>query len=144
MFTFNLFGDPSLTLKGAIENNPPNKPTIIGFENGEIDVEYYYTIVTTEPENDEVSYYIDWGDDITSGWTRYLLSGEEYNVSHIWDSIGDYQIRVKAKDSFGVESDWSILEVSMPKTNIIRTSLFRIIFRNFEHNNFLYKLLDFE
>lgn len=140
LFTFNLFGDPSLTLEGAIENNPPEKPTILGEEMGAIHTEYYYTIVTTEPENDEVSYYVDWGDESVIEWTRYLPSGAEYNVSHIWDSVGSYQIRVKAKDSYGVESDWSTLEVRMPKRNIQNSILFKIIFKNNTLYNFIQNL----
>lgn len=141
MFTFNLFGDPTLTLEGAIDNKPPEKPQIIGEINGAINKEYTYTIISNEPENDEVSYFVDWGDNSNSGWTIYLQSGEECNVSHIWNSYGNYQIRAKAKDSFGVESDWSIIEVKMPKVNNLKINLLRNIFKIIKNPNFIQTFL---
>jgi len=90
-------------------NPPPNKPSISGPNSGKTGNTYNYTIITTDPEDDDVSYYVDWGDDNTGGWTRYLKSGEEYNVSHIWEEQGNYEIRVKAKDSYETESEWATL-----------------------------------
>ena len=58
------------------ENNPPNKPTITGNSSGKPGTEYEYTFVSTDPEEDEISYYIDWGDNTSTGWTRTLPSGE--------------------------------------------------------------------
>jgi len=100
-------------------NSPPNKPSMIGPSSGKAGNIYNYTFVTTDPEDDDVSYYVDWGDDNTGGWTRLLPSGEEYNVSHTWEEEGTYEIRVKAKDSYETESEWATLEVSMPKSKII-------------------------
>jgi len=34
-------------------------------------------------------------------------SGESVTASHTWTAAGRYDIRVKARDSFGAESDWS-------------------------------------
>jgi len=98
------------------ENLPPEKPTIIGPISGKPGVEYEYTILSTDSEGDEVSYYVDWGDGNTGGWTRMLPSGEEYNVYHTWEEEGNYIIKVKAKDDYSAESDWGTLEVSMPKS----------------------------
>ena len=95
-------------------NLPPNTPTIDGITNGNIDTEYTYTIAATDPDGDEVSYYIDWDDDSSSGWTRYLPSGSSFNASHTWSEQGLYIIRVKAKDRSEAESEWRTLEVTMP------------------------------
>jgi len=99
-------------------NNPPNKPTIKGPISGKPGTEHTYIIITTDPEGDEVSYFIDWGDGTSSGWIRYRPSGIEFNSPHIWDMQGSYEIKVKAKDVYNAESDWTALEVSMPKNNI--------------------------
>jgi len=42
-------------------------------------------------------------------------SGEEIKLSHSWNEQKDYTIRVKAKNEYGSESDWTTLEISMPK-----------------------------
>jgi len=98
------------------QNSPPDKPEISGPNSGKISEEYSYVIVTNEPENDEVSYYIDWGDGSMDDWTMMLPSGEEYNVTHIWGEEGDYEIKVKAKDQYGDESPWSDpFSITMPQ-----------------------------
>ncbi|MBU1941896.1 MAG: FG-GAP repeat protein, partial [Candidatus Thermoplasmatota archaeon] len=43
-------------------NQPPNTPTITGTTNGKAGVEYDYTFTTTDPDDDEVYYWITWGD----------------------------------------------------------------------------------
>jgi len=103
------------------QNSPPDIPDISGPNSGKISEEHKYIIVTIEPENDEVSYFVDWGDGSIDDWTRMLPSGEEYNVSHIWEEEGTYIVKVKAKDSYETESDWATLEVSMPKNKGINT-----------------------
>lgn len=48
-------------------NKPPATPSITGSEKGKRGVTYLYTFETTDPENDRVSYYVDWGDGSNSG-----------------------------------------------------------------------------
>jgi len=61
-----------------------------------------------------VYYFVDWGDETNSSWLGPYISGEEANAKHMWNEDGIYNIRVKAKDMDGAESDWEILEVTMP------------------------------
>ncbi|GAG49194.1 unnamed protein product, partial [marine sediment metagenome] len=56
----NLFGDPSLSFYELEENDPPDTPEIYGPTRHEVGVEYEYTFVTTDPDGDEIYYYIDW------------------------------------------------------------------------------------
>jgi hypothetical protein len=108
-------------------NNPPNKPTINGNIKLVIDKEYHYTFISSDPEEDEISYFIDWGDNTYTGWTRTLLPGEYYNSSHNWSEKGSYTIKAKAKDIYGGESDWATLTVSMPKIQINNQIIQKII-----------------
>ena len=55
-------------------NNPPDKPNIYGPIRGKPGVEYVYEFKTRDPEDDDVSYYIEWGDGTNSGWTDYYPS----------------------------------------------------------------------
>ncbi len=104
-----------ITNKEAIKNNPPNIPTITGPTEGKVGVEQSYTIVTTDPDGDNVYYYIDWGDNTSSGWLGPYSSGESITANHTWNDRGYYIIKVKAKDDpDGDESDWQWLKVSMP------------------------------
>jgi len=97
-----------------IDNNPPIKPMITGQINGKIRQEYEYTIVTADPEGNNISYYINWGDGTNSGWIGPYPSGEEQTVSYTWNKKGTYTIQVKAKDNYSAESEWETLVVTMP------------------------------
>jgi len=110
-----------------VDNIPPNAPDIIGPANGKAGEECDYTFVTTDPNEDDVSYYIEWGDESVEDWSESYESDENFIASHTWDAEGTYTIRVKARDIHGAESDWSNLEVSMPKNK----QYVRIFFQRF-------------
>ncbi|MFA5101986.1 MAG: PKD domain-containing protein [Candidatus Thermoplasmatota archaeon] len=95
-------------------NTPPYTPDIQGPARGNPHVSYDFTVVTTDPDLDTVSYYIDWGDTTSSDWFGPFASGEEETVSHLWNEKGTYSVKVKAKDSKGAESDWGILSLKIP------------------------------
>ena len=97
-------------------NNPPNKPSIIGNKKGKIDNYYLYSFSADDPENNPVYYLVEWGDGSSSGWKGPYKSGEQINLSHSWDVMGFYSLNAKAKDIYGYESDYSSIEVRMPKS----------------------------
>jgi len=105
------------TLTYIITNtiHDPMKPTITGPTSGKPGIEYFYNISTNDPDNDPISYFIDWGDGANSGWTITYPSGELITVSHTWSARGSYEIKAKAKDIDERESEWNILEITMPK-----------------------------
>jgi hypothetical protein len=96
------------------ENHPPLTPIITGPAKGKIKVAIEYNFTTTDPDGDEISYFIDWGDETNSGWIGPYTSGEAITESHTWSKKGDYIIKAKAKDIYGNESDWGELSVNMP------------------------------
>jgi len=100
-----------------VVNIPPNTPDIIGPSKGKAGEKCEYKFVTTDPNEDDVSYYVEWGDESLENWSELYKSDENFTVGHIWNEKGDYTIRVKAKDIHGEESDWATFEVSMPKDN---------------------------
>ena len=77
---------------------PPEDPTISGPSEGEINISYNFTVVSTDKDNDTIQYTIEWGDgeDIT---TDFLSNGTTKKLSHAWSSAGDYTITVKAYDN---------------------------------------------
>jgi len=102
----------------TVGNLPPERPIITGTINGKAGNEYEYTIVTNDPESDDVSYYIDWGDNNTVYVGPYG-SGEEITVKHIWEEKETYIISIKSIDYYLDESDWATLAISMPKNKAI-------------------------
>jgi hypothetical protein len=113
------FGDPTLAI--ADESLAPEKPDVPeGAITGDANKEYTYTTSTIDPDGDQLYYLFDWGDEKFSGWAGPYNSGQTAEASHKWSEKGDYEIRVKAKDDHGVQSDWSDpLPISMPKNKQI-------------------------
>jgi choloylglycine hydrolase len=91
-------------------NQPPNKPnTPIGLANGSAKTEYTYKVnSTTDPDNeeDELYYKFDWDDGTYSVWLN-KAQVDYGSAFHAWKKRGNYDIRVKAKDIYGKESEWS-------------------------------------
>ena len=110
--------------QGRVTNEPPEKPTIIGQSGVTRGKEYKYYFISIDPEEDEIAYYIDWGDNTPAGWTESVPSGECYNSSHIWSEPGNYTIKAKAKDICGDESDWATFIVNVVKSKAINIPLF--------------------
>ena len=90
-----------------ILNYPPETPIITGPTTGHEGEELTFSTSTTDPEEDNIYYKFDWGDGNYSDWIGPYNSGETAEESNIWDEIGTYEIRVKAKDVNNKESDWS-------------------------------------
>ncbi|GAH14983.1 unnamed protein product, partial [marine sediment metagenome] len=119
-----------------IEDNPPAEPTIDGPTSGKPGTSYTYTISNIGIE--DVYFFIDWGDDTYTWWFGPYTSGETATASHIWEEQGTYTIRVKARDVYGLESDWAEpLSVSMPRNRAIKTPFLKFI----ENHPYLFPLL---
>ena len=108
-------------------NQPPNPLTISGPNNGKVGVSSTYNFNAVDPDDDQVKYIIDWGDGKTDT-TTMKPSGVDVAISHIWSEKGDYTIKAKAKDSYGAESDWATLTVTMPKNKAFNIPLFLQMF----------------
>ena len=111
------YQDPGAEI--IISSTPPSMPTITGPNSGKSGNSYDYTFVSNDPNNDNVYYYIEWGDGTISDWLGPYDSGYDTTISHIWSEQGTYQIKAKAKDSHGEESEWSTYEISMPRIKSI-------------------------
>jgi len=88
-------------------NAAPNTPIINGPTKGKPGVSYNYTFMSSDPDGDNVFYYIDWGDGTNTSWIGPYLSGEIVTMSHSWMNEGTYPIKTKAKDIDDTESSWS-------------------------------------
>jgi hypothetical protein len=109
----------------TLQNTPPITPSIQGPTEGKPNIAYSYTIVTTDPEGDEIFYYVDWGDGTNSTWVGPYLSNENVTVGHTFTKKGTYTIKVQARDVYHATSGWGTLQVTMPAA----ASLLRIFHR---------------
>jgi hypothetical protein len=98
----------------------PSTPTIDGPIKGNLDTSYTYTFTSTDPDGDEVSYLIKWGDGDITGWTDFQASGPPgYTEDHSWDTEGEYIIQAKTKDINDAESDWTVIIVTIPRNRAV-------------------------
>ncbi len=125
--------EETITVTDNTQNNPPTKPIIQGQTKGKTGTLYEYSFYSTDPDGDNLSYCIDWGDNSGEVCIGPFPSGIEQKSSHSWDEEDTYLIRAKARDINGAESDWTTLEVNMPKIYIHNPTiqLFMKIFNRF-------------
>ena len=108
--------DWTIVLHMGLVNAPPSAPTISGETNGKVGTNYNYTFTSTDPDGDQVSYHIDWGDGDTTDWTAFQASGPPgYSEGHAWDEQDEYTIIAKAKDENGLVGPEATLIVTMPR-----------------------------
>ncbi len=139
MFTFNLFGEPSLAIEGiTLENLPPDKPTIDGPNTGSPGTEYTYCIIASDPDDDRLYVKWDWDDGTGSDWLGPFISGTEVCDSHIWETKGSYTVSVTVEDEHGA-SVTAYKEVSMPRSKTFNT-FFQWIFDRFPILRYLFGL----
>ncbi|MFO7676778.1 MAG: M14 family zinc carboxypeptidase [Thermoplasmatota archaeon] len=122
-----------------IINDNPTIPIINGPTSGKAGSAYKYTFESTDPDNDFIFYYIDWGDGTVEDWIGPYVSGQQIIINHQWDEQGIYTIKAKAKDIYDAESEWGYLEIEMPVTKNAFVNPF--ILRNLQHYPFLTYLL---
>jgi hypothetical protein len=115
-------------------NQPPAAPSIEGKTKGKVGVSYSYSFSTLDPEGDAVYFYIDWGDGAIEEWIGPYLSGEVIARNHTWTEKDSYEIKAKAKDIRGAESDWATLPVTMPYSyNMPLIHFWERFFERFPH-----------
>jgi hypothetical protein len=81
-------------------------PTISGPTYGDPGVEYDYTFITNDPEEDDIEILIDWGNGDITKLPGLYESGEEVTISYQWDEEGIYCIKAKSMDIWD-DSMWS-------------------------------------
>lgn len=90
-----------------LPNAPPEKPVIDGPTSGKTGESYDYSFVSSDINGDTIRYFVDWGDNTSSGWIGPFQPGVLAHQEHIWSERGSYTVTAKAKDSHGAESIWS-------------------------------------
>jgi hypothetical protein len=127
------------------ENHAPSPPTVTGPKSGIPFLPLTYTAVSNDPDDDGLSYFFDWDvnyHDYSSipytCWTEPF--GTSVNRSHTWKQRDIYQIRVKAMDEHGAQSDWTTLEVNIAKSKSTNSVL--VLQKLFQSFPFFEKILN--
>jgi len=93
---------------GCSSGLPPRQPQIFARrDSGAIGDTVGINIYTVDPEDQMVTYWIEWGDTTVPQWSYLFQSGDTIERTHIYHIPGTYFIRVKARDIDRNESPWS-------------------------------------
>jgi hypothetical protein len=90
-------------------NNPPATPTrpsgpAYGYSGTIIE----FSTIAADPDLDQIKYGWDWnGNDVVDEWTALMDPNSTCYRTHKWNMPGEYNIKVKVKDSNGAVSSWS-------------------------------------
>jgi len=127
------------------QGEPPSTPIITGPSQGKPGVTYTYMFNGTVSDGETIWYYIDWGDNTSSGWIGPFESGQLQTAHHSWAKKGAYLIRIKAKDHNDLESSWGTLPMNIPiSTSISFPAFWMRVFERFSNAfPFLWYLFDF-
>jgi len=127
-----IYGDPTLviyspewTCPGPIDavvdgssNSQPFAPEISGPSMGLPGTEYEFTFMVSDPNNDDVYLYVDWGDGDTEDYSGPHNSGDEVALSHAFSGQGTYIVKAKAKDTSDSEGPWGALQINIPRPKV--------------------------
>jgi len=121
-----------LLVSPLANNNPPNPPTITGPSTGNIRDVITYEFTATDPDNNDVFYYIEF-EDGAGYWTDDSYpSGEGIERGWRWTDQGTQIIRAKSKDIYGAESEFETFEVSLPRNKPLTNQWFRALLENWD------------
>ncbi len=101
-------GSDLITVYIGVANTPPSNPTVTGETYGNKNVEYSFSAVSTDLDNDSISYNFDWGDN-TTNTTDYLPNNIPVTILHSWGSSGIYTINVTASDNQTISGNTKLI-----------------------------------
>jgi len=100
------------------DNRPPNAPVINGPRCTRPGPQVW-TFEAIDPDSDDITYEIDWGDGIVEKWIGPFASGAEVAMSHSYSKKGTPQIKARANDTHGAIGEWGYMWVVISEGNQI-------------------------
>jgi hypothetical protein len=97
-------------------SNPPQPPIVNGPKSGKRREDIEFTIVATDPDNDDLYYRIRWGDGNYT-YSGPYASGEEIIIEYNWSKPGTYWVSIQAIDTYDEKSKPTLHLISIEKNN---------------------------
>jgi len=131
--------------EGNGSNRAPCAPIIVEETTGDDKLECECTFYSTDPDGDDVFYYIDWGDskveliqpldddEIIRPWDGPYDSGELLSLAHKYSERGDYVIKIKAKDTYDLESLTTTLPIKISYFKVFNYEKFDILLEKIQN-----------
>lgn len=97
---------------GTTSNRTPSTPTISGPTSVTAGQSNLFSVVSTDPDGDAITYKFNWGDG-TADISKTTASGYSSSIYHSWPTNGIYTITVSADDGKGGLASVSTLSVKV-------------------------------
>ena len=91
-------------LAAGCGQRPPSTPVIGGDATGQPFDTLVVRVVSTDPNQDNISYHFDFGDGSASFWTAELAAGDTFLQRHVYLDTGRFTLLVNARDETGLQS----------------------------------------
>ena len=109
---------------GELNPNAPSYPEINGSKKGVPDILYNFTFKSVSPINNDLYYWIEWGDNKGTGWIGPYPSGQEITIGHEWWTEKTYTIKARCKDINNLWGLWNTFDITIPRNKAVYNSLF--------------------
>ena len=88
------------TISISIEtgNQVPKDLTITGPKQGHKQTSIGFSISAIDPDNDTLTYTINWGDNSEETESSTIQNGSIFETSHMWETYGGYTVKVSVND----------------------------------------------
>jgi len=97
-------------------NEPPTIVSIEGPSNIKAGKNCCYNVSFTDPDGSALYLYgVAFGKESNIWWGPYPPEWCKESIEYHWPEEGEYTVKCKVKDPYGAESDWTTLEVTVPK-----------------------------
>ena len=95
------------SIQVAVGYLPPNRPARpVGLTACTTGVVYTYSAKAIHPLGDNVAIQFSWGDTL-GDWGPMVPSGDLFQTTHVFDTMGTYMVAARARDERGLMSAWS-------------------------------------
>jgi aminopeptidase YwaD len=133
--TNNRISDWSEPLLVIINNNLPPSTTIVeGPRFGRTGKSLTFKFTSTDPEDHDIYYFINWGDSTNDDWHGPYNSGDDVSINHTYNEGGQIFLNVKARDQYNKEGEIVHFVIFILKSRTISNSLFQRIINRFLNN----------
>lgn len=103
----------TITISSPVVNLPPTNPSVM-VSGSTINSPVAFTVLSTDPEGDQISYGFDWDNDgVIDEYSAFTSSGVSAAASHVWTSAGTYTVKVYAKDNLNHFSGATTIQVTI-------------------------------
>jgi len=123
IFMFMLLFAQFLAVPSTAFDQEPSTPIIEGPCTAEIGENCFYTVISTDPQGDDLYYEFRYSDDPSLDFKGGpFKSGKKITFNHCWDDFyqdtNPFFIRVMAVDEYDHESSWGKFEVNVTNAKI--------------------------